>query len=1306
VDPRYAELDAVVSWQSLLGYLNFSEGKPDARFQKQLSEAYGWLTDGGETAPWTVFRPLLDEHLSRLHASGASAFRNVSQASAVIALVFDHALPAYRRHHADLLAHLSDAQLLQPFFVARVFEAVLLQGAPWDDLERIIRGTLAHLNDFVGYRPVALLETRPQGEPYEHERVRPIPLFLRGAGVARGRYHNLISQALELLGASDAQLLAAAHFDPRLLDELALDPRAYDHGHPANRRPNYVFGEWDPHHLDNHGRYRRFVVRQVVLDALLERAAQAEQGPNPIPADEALYEAAAVLSGTILMAAGISGSSPSAYDSTQTLEPRMKVVARCRDEYYAALLQRLGGTHGARLRQEAVALRQPFGAARQHLNQCLAQHRAAQLEQRRLTVLYADLGYPEASRAEAARIPVVSVRMLSAILGRLSSVQRLIHLGDLGAAARWLPEVEDLLRRGIACGALVDPWNILGFQGLFPLSPAREDSIQDPRVEELLHLVEQIFQLYARLLSEAAAAGQAGLVETVTPALKRLAAWWDRFATHEVSDVRRVHGGEAAASALHVANALRGWQERDEATADLGFWREHIERFRSPQAFALVVEALLRREDYRASMALLMSWLGQAEQVPLGEDAEHSFHALALRWMLALVQAPMWGEPAGAQAGFALVKKFLDYLEANAEDYWQVPTLEIETLPPPREVGEIADELYGAAYEDVTYRDTTGDDEEGAVADGESREAGFYLEQEGERIRKRLRFLSTVARLWQVAARRDRTLPPDPARTEVLGCWLQTARENRKRLLALMDGIHDYPIPKPIGTIESSMEYDRRRLLKEELLYAVVSTCLDTGLAGGALQGTQPDSGAPATGAPWEPAAVRLEQAMFRLDIAGGREALPEFLRQFRTEQLLMTTLADGGHPRQVLRVRTAQTVLRALGANLPRLGLLRETYQLLQTARAMEQAHRPEGRGMTEFNHLFQAAFQAVVEAVVESASLWGPEAPNDRQLAEMLERLSGPFLRLWVEHSRTLQLSTLETVRSPQEWQALLEFIRRYGNDLFHARFLTLANLRGILHRGVGDYLDYLRANPDPLRPIRLIDDLDQSVRREDAVRRLQVILSALVENYEEYKDYNTTATQSDYGENLWMLLELLRLKAAYERHAWQFRPLVMVHEVLARHGRSGTAVLWQEAFVHLTRQRAQQLLNELARLEQANGLRLRTVADRLQERFVKPLALDRLCALIGPALAEAQKPEGGPSFARLQEEMQAWTATPTGVGLDVPHWLRRLESEVQRVRAERSAIAGLAEKYFRIPRRLLTRAEVEEQLANWDRSLPADG
>jgi hypothetical protein len=1340
VDARYAQVEKIVSASALLGYLNFSDGRPDPRWQKQLNDAYAFFAEHGEAAPWQALFDWLTDALHRLHAEGSAAFRDVTQAENVLKLAA-RVLPAYRRHHADLLAHLDDAELFGPFFLARVFEAVLAQRAEGDeDTEATLLAVLARLNDFVGHRPIALLETRPQGEPYDHERHRPLPLYIKGAGVAYGPYHDLIVRALDILKTTDPALRAEAQFDFALLDELAVDLRAYDHGHPVNRRPNYVFGEWDPHHLDNQGRFRRYVIRKITLDALMERI----NTPGSLPREELLLEGAAVLAGTLLMATGISGYGPTAHDSTSTLATLLPRIVRYRDVFYEHLLKRLEGAHAARLRDEWVTTRQAFGGARQHLNAYLARHRAMQLQQRYLALLFAEMGYPEASRDEAQRIPAVSVRLLSEILGHLTSGQVEVERGQLHEAAARLPQLEDLLQRGIACGAFVDPWNILGFQGLFPLSSAREDSIRDPRVDELIQVVEQIFNLYARLMSEAAATGDSELVRLLTAGLRRLADWWDRFATFEVSDVQRLYGHEAASSALGVANALARWHQRGEASADLAFWRQQLEHFHSPKAFALVVDTLLRKADYRSALGLLCSWLSQAEQVPL-EDNVWSFHTLALRWMLAVAKNPQsGGRPSpemcptqGANASCSevarrqrreLIVKFFDYLEANAEDYWQVPELE---LPGPPLTEEREDDLFRAAYEDVTYQDTT-DDEEGAVSDGGPVEE-FDLGPEVERLEKRLHFLSTLARLWQIAARIvTEDVRAGQSWEQIPNDWLRTARSNRQRLLALIDAIHAYPLREPTGDYDSLVEYDRRRVLKEQLLFTAISACLDASLAVSALQGAsrvedlhsvldeattvqQSESSHRSSDleeTAWEPLAIRLEQALFAGEASTARALLPAFIEKFQNEPLLFAPLAEGGTPRAILRVRIAQTVLRALLANLPRLGLLRETYYLLRTARTMEQAQPMRGRGVTEFNHFFQAAYQAVVESVVESAPTWDIY-DSDEVLVAVLERLTRPFLNLWMEHSRSVQLSVLETLTGESEWRAVQAFIQRYGADLFHARFMTLANLRGILHRGVGAYLDYLRDNPDPLHPIRLLDDLDRSIRREDAIRRLEIILQAIIENYEEYKDYNTTTTQSDYGENLHVLLEFLRLKVAYERHAWQFRPLVLAHEVLARRGRSQAAVLWEQSLTRLTHDLASRHLEQLERLERLHGIRLSTIRDHLSERFVKPLALDRLCALIEPAMQEASEVASAPqeqqrersSFTRLRQELQAFTATPMGVGLDVPYWLRRLEMEVHRVQAMRTTIAVLAENFFHVPRCPLSWDELQRQLDDWERlSLPS--
>src|SRR5579872_4177377 len=107
VDERNAGLEQAVSVSGLLGYLNFSDGRPDPRWQKQLNDAYAFLARRGEAQPWSALLEALTAGLRTLQDSGAAAFRNVTQADAALGLAA-RVLPAYRAYHADLLAHLED----------------------------------------------------------------------------------------------------------------------------------------------------------------------------------------------------------------------------------------------------------------------------------------------------------------------------------------------------------------------------------------------------------------------------------------------------------------------------------------------------------------------------------------------------------------------------------------------------------------------------------------------------------------------------------------------------------------------------------------------------------------------------------------------------------------------------------------------------------------------------------------------------------------------------------------------------------------------------------------------------------------------------------------------------------------------------------------------------------------------------------------------------------------------------------------------------------------------------------------------
>src|SRR5579872_4253736 len=303
MDGIFHELSRKNDPAKLLGYLNFSDGRPDPKFQKGLADAVGSVLDLGENAPWETVYRWMSHSLGELESAGSPAFREATQVRAVVEVALGQLPAAYRAHHADLLAHQPDIELFTPFFLVRACEAVLRQGPPWNEQPRLLGGSLTVLNDYVGYRPIALLETRPNTEYYSNEKVRPIPVYLKGAGVAQGKYADLVRPALELLAKTEPVVLEEASFIPDHMDELAYDPRAHDHFHPVNKRPNVLFGEWDPHTIDGRGFYRRFVLRQMTLDTLLTWV-DPNSGPGGDKA-ERLFEAAAVLAGTILMGAGV-----------------------------------------------------------------------------------------------------------------------------------------------------------------------------------------------------------------------------------------------------------------------------------------------------------------------------------------------------------------------------------------------------------------------------------------------------------------------------------------------------------------------------------------------------------------------------------------------------------------------------------------------------------------------------------------------------------------------------------------------------------------------------------------------------------------------------------------------------------------------------------------------------------------------------------------------------------------------------------------------------------------------------------------
>ena len=360
----------------------------------------------------------------------------------MISILWSELLPAYLDFHRDLLFHQEPELIFNGFFMARGADALLAVGLS-GETDQIVQSAIDRLDQFVGYRPVAMLENR-HCQPYRHEFVCPVPLFIKDVGVSAGPYREIIRRAIDALRSTDESILRAASFDPERLSELALDPRAYDFDHPVNRRPNYHFGGWDERAVGPDGYFDRFVLRQVTLDALLSRG----RDEPDLDRDELLSEAATVLAGTILMASGISGWGPGAYGSDVTLASLMKPIAGYRDTFYEDRLARIEGAHARRLDDEQRLRRQPFGAARQHLNAALAERRAAQLQHVQLARVYARMGFPDAATRQTDTVSAASARMMCRIDCVMTLGLRSIRAGDLQSAVKVPADAFDLLKRG------------------------------------------------------------------------------------------------------------------------------------------------------------------------------------------------------------------------------------------------------------------------------------------------------------------------------------------------------------------------------------------------------------------------------------------------------------------------------------------------------------------------------------------------------------------------------------------------------------------------------------------------------------------------------------------------------------------------------------------------------------------------------------------------------------------------------------------------------------------------------------------
>ena len=1350
--------------KEIFGYLNFSSGDRNPKFFQLLNDLFRELPPTNKDTRCTALRAIeyLEQQLALL-AKTSEAFRTDDQAGLVLALVREHFMPSYRQFHADLLFHQTDELVFNSFFLAKIFRGILKQGAPWTEHKRIVSAVIEELNDYIGYRPIPVLEGEEKHQPYAHEWVAPIPLYIRDIGVAAGKYESIVKQALMILQTTDPQILRESCLDPEKIKELVLDSRAYDFDHPVNRKPNYHFGLWDPNSIDNDGYYCRFVVHQVTLEGILRRLDTAYTGESnvaDVPPDELLFEAGAVLAGTMLMGSGVCGDTPATYDSETSLNDLMPIIADYRDRFYKQMIHKIPVKMKPRIQEEQDRLFQPFGGCRQDLNRQMAKRRADQLQRMHLARIFARMGYTDAAVKQATSISVASARILTTIDCLITETHTQIDRNELLEAAANLPRIEDLIRRGISCGAIIDPWTILGFGGVFSLFHTAENSIHDHRIDELINLLEEVFDIYSRLQKEAAASGNGDLQADLSDQMSDLAGWWDQYGTMSVSDLESFSGDDAWESAAVVSTALAAWHKAGTAAGDVAFWSRHVQRLKTTKAFVLLAEALLDQQDPVASMNLMMYWLEHSENIPLVEG-DYSFHAIAVRWMEQLWKPPKDETEHVPEKSvrhrrikdvphqslperWKLTRRFFEFMEANADIYWHVPRIELdddmfdsgkkgtrkgkkkpnekpkehddnEKMPPAHKKGkreEKSDSIYGAAYDEFTYKDSTDDGIDDSLMDQAplggfgNRGEDLEIADEMDRIGDRLLFISTMAKLWKFVTERlagfvlvpkgsDWQSPTirNEARELAPEVWLDIMLETSEHLAIwhaqitiyctgleqLLRRASEYKVPPPRGTTESLMEYDRHRGIKEILLDRIIWTLVEVRDTGMTLESYLGNKEGPGKHEHWEHAVLLVNRAIVRCDVKTVKNLWNPMLKALEQETILYVPTARGGSATAIARCRQIQQAILRLLEYSPRLGLVVELFKLLETIQTMEEVNTVSPGAITEFDRLVETATRSITKCIAVSTKSWKLNRNSKKEqelqsavLVDYMEQIIEKLLSFWLSHSRQIRISPVESITEPGAWQEVKQFIQRYGHDIFTQQNMGFGNLRAILHQGVEHYLRSLmkiKKEEDEVEiASKLLDDLAK--RRIDwisATNALDIILESIAENYSEYVDYNSTTTHSDHGEKLYMLLDMLRIQVGYERISWNLKPVYWVHDSMIRAGCDAAALLWEKAVGKRSVNAAEEHIRHYQRLCDKYGMWLPSVSERLQERFVRPLQIDRMCGLVPKAIRQIQRDETGTVFDELYAQIEIFAQNPMGVGFEMPEWLSALRNEVMSTRLD---------------------------------------
>lgn len=126
------------------------------------------------------------------------------------------------------------------------------------------------------------------------------------------------------------------------------------------------------------------------------------------------------------------------------------------------------------------------------------------------------------------------------------------------------------------------------------------------------------------------------------------------------------------------------------------------------------------------------------------------------------------------------------------------------------------------------------------------------------------------------------------------------------------------------------------------------------------------------------------------------------------------------------------------------------------------------------------------------------------------------------------------------------------------------------------------------------------------------------------------------------------------------------------------------------------AEEHLKRFRHLCKKYGMRLPSIAEHLGEQFIRPLEIDRLCALLRPAIDEIRSGCPSASLRQLEDHIARFTQEPAGAGFELPSWLEALEQEMERIQWQGPEDdQETLDPLIRLSQVQLSRAEVQEQI-----------